>query len=213
MKSAICWIWVLALAVASARAAVVQVGTFSAGSLDGWESKSFRGDTRYEIQQDGDTWVVHARSREAASGLFRKVDIDLRATPYLNWSWRVANLLNGLDERTRDGDDYPARIYVIYSTGPFFWQTAAINYVWSSAQASENTWANAFTERSTMVAVRGNTDAPGAWRQERRDVRADIRRLTGREVTHIDAIAIMTDTDNSGQAAEAWYGDIFFSSQ
>ena len=48
---------------------------------------------------------------------------------------------------------------------------------------------------------------------ERRNVRADFRELFGESVRYVDAVAIMTDTDNTGGTAVAYYGDITFSSE
>ena len=49
---------------------------------------------------------------------------------------------------------------------------------------------------------------PAQWRTHRRNLREDFRRLFGREVDELEGVAVMTDADNSGQRARAWYGDI-----
>ena len=61
-----------------------------------------------------------------------------------------------------------------------------------------------------MVALRSGSAEAGRWMQERRDVRADFQRLFGTDITRLDAVALMTDTDNGGGEARAWYGDISF---
>ncbi len=176
-----------------------------------WEPKIFAGKTRYQPVQYRGRTALQADAMGTASGLVRRTRIDLRTTPYLNWSWAVRERLAGVDEHTKAGDDYPARVYVIFSTGPFFWQTRAINYVWSSNQAPGTVWPNAFVSQSTMVAVRGPDDALGEWHSEKRNVLDDIRRLSGESVEQLEAVAIMTDTDNSGGKTRAWYGGLFFS--
>jgi len=62
-----------------------------------------------------------------------------------------------------------------------------------------------------MLALRSSTDEAATWYQEKRNVAADLKEFFGTEIRYIDAIAIMTDTDNSGQETSAQYGDIFFS--
>ncbi|MES9927398.1 MAG: DUF3047 domain-containing protein, partial [Candidatus Thiodiazotropha sp. 6PDIVS] len=47
---------------------------------------------------------------------------------------------------------------------------------------------------------------------ERRDIKQDFKTFFGEDVTEIDVVAIMTDTDNTDSTATAWYGDIYFSS-
>lgn len=179
--------------------------------FSGWQTKVFAGETRYQPVEFLSRAALQADSMGTASGLVRRTRIDLRTTPYLNWSWAVRGRLGGVDEHAKSGDDYPARVYVIFSTGPFFWQTRAINYVWSNNQPPGTVWPNAFTAKSTMVAVRGPDDTLATWYDEKRNVAEDIRRLTGESVDQLEAVAIMTDTDNSGGKTRAWYGGLFFS--
>ncbi len=194
-------------------AETLPIGRFSAGELDGWEEKSFVGNTRYEIVDMPQGKTLYARARKSASGMFKKVRIDLTRTPWLHWSWRVDETFAGNDERSKAGDDYPARIYVVVDGGMFFWRTRAVNYVWSSNQPVGTSWPNAFTGNAMMVAVRSGAVDAGRWVQERRNVREDLKRLFGKDFTHIDAVAVMTDSDNTGQSASAFYGDIYFAGE
>ena len=188
----------------------LEVARFSAADMSGWKKKSFVGETRYRLREDGDKQALYADSRAAASGLFREIEVDLDQMPYLHWTWKVENLVNGGDERGKQGDDYAARIYVVFSGGLLFWRTRAINYVWSSRESPGSTWPNAFTANAQMIAVRSGPESLGTWLSERRDVKADYQRLFGSEPGKIVAVALMTDTDNTKSAAVAWYGDIWF---
>lgn len=189
----------------------VEIARFSAGDLAGWQAKSFLGETRYALVTDDGRTVLRADSDGTASGLYREIAVDLQRTPVLNWSWKVDRVLDGNDERTRAGDDYPARIYVVFSGGLRFWRTRAINYVWSSHQPVGSEWPNAFTGNARMIAVDSGPGQTGQWVMHARDVHEDYRRLFRAEPGRVDAVAIMTDTDNSRQSATAWYGDIWFS--
>jgi hypothetical protein len=201
-----------ALALAGTADTLV-IGDFSHGDLDGWSAKAFAGRTRYVLVPDAGRHVLKADSRAAASGLYKEIAIDLSKTPYLHWSWKVSNTLGRLDEHTKRGDDYPARVYVVFSGGLFFWRTRAINYVWSNDQPPGTIWENAFTGNARMIAVRSGDAQAGHWFSERRDVRKDYQHLFGEDALRADAVAVMTDTDNSGTAAVAYYGDIYFSSE
>jgi hypothetical protein len=56
-------------------------------------------------------------TRDSASMLFRHVDIDLTAYPMLAWRWFIELPINSpLDERTREGDDHPARLFLRFLT-------------------------------------------------------------------------------------------------
>ena len=228
------------LATAGEDAGKVNVANFSAGDLTGWEEESFKEHSQYDFVLKGsvlkggvpvesvtadsvadqsqntsnpEVKVLRARTQGQASGLFKEVRIDLRETPFLNWSWQVQNLFEGNDEKTKEGDDYPARIYVLVSGGIFFWNTKAINYVWSSNQPVGSEWPNAYTGNARMLAVRSGEEQVGQWVNERRNIREDLQRLFGEDITNIDAVAVMVDGDNTGQSASSYFGDIFFSKQ
>jgi len=190
----------------------VIVGNFSAADLTGWEVKEFDGKTHYQLDEIGGTRVLKAVSEATASGLVKKQHIDLHKTPYLQWRWRIENRLQAMNEKTRVGDDYAARVYVIVNGGWAFWKTRAINYVWSANQQKQTVWPNAFVgENAVMIALRNQHDATGVWYQQKRNVKMDFKQQFGEDIQYIDALAIMTDTDNAKGHAVSYYGDIFFS--
>ncbi len=196
-----------------ALAEQIHVGRFSSSDLNGWQEKSFVEHSQYSLSQDMDKTILKAQTSATASGMFHKIDIDLNKTPYLNWSWKVDNIYQGNDEHSKAGDDYPARVYVVVSGGLFFWNTRAINYVWSSNQTIGTSWENAYTGNARMLAVRSGADETGQWRNEKRNIREDLKMLFGKDTGEINAVAIMSDSDNTQQSATAYYGDISFSSE
>ena len=201
------------LLVSNAYAEQIHITHFSQDGLQGWDEKSFVGNTHYQLADNDGIKVLKAETHASASGLFREIDIDLNKTPYLNWTWKVDNIYQNNNERSKDGDDYPARIYVVVSGGVFFWKTRAVNYVWSSNQPIGTNWENAYTGNARMIALRSGESETGQWLTEKRNIRDDLKQLFGEEIDEINAIAIMSDSDNSGQRATAWYGDIFFSTE
>ena len=188
------------------------IGEFSAHRLDDWEQKSFKGQTQYRLQSVDGIVALKADSRAAGSGMFKERRIDLQQTPFLNWSWRIDQRLSGLNEQSKAGDDYAARIYVVVKSGWAFWQTKAVNYVWAGNTAKDKVWPNAFAgDHAMMLALRGPEAPLQVWLHEKRNIRADLQTLFGEDIRHIDAVALMTDTDNSNGQALAYYGDIWFS--
>ena len=192
---------------------IVRIADFESGDLSGWGEKQFRGKTNYMIVHNGDRNALIATSSASASGLYKEIRIDLEKTPYLNWSWKAQNTLTGLNEFTKAGDDYCARIYVIFKHATFFWKTELLTYVWSSNQPIGATWPNAYTSNAMTVAVQSGSKNVGRWLSQKRHVSADYRRLFGKDRQVADGVALMTDTDNSGQSATAYYGNIFFTSK
>jgi hypothetical protein len=190
------------------------IGYFSAGSLDKWESKAFKSRTQYELANLAGVTVLKAESADSASGLFKEQRIDLQKTPFMNWCWRIENRLGNSNEQTQSGDDYAARVYVIVSSGLVFWRTRAINYVWASTSPKGKIWPNAFAgDHAMMIALRSSNDQTNTWYTEKRNLLADLRQQFGENIRYIDAVAVMTDTDNAQGKATAYYGDIYFSNQ
>jgi hypothetical protein len=188
------------------------IGHFSSGSLEHWEAKKFKGQTKYQLVELAGSGVLRADSADSASGLFKKQRIDLQKTPYMNWRWRLDKRLGNINEQTKSGDDYAARVYVVVSGGLAFWRTRAINYVWASTSPKNKIWPNAFAgDHAMMIALRSSSDQTGTWYTEKRNILADLKQQFGEDINYIDAIAIMTDTDNAHGNVTAYYGDIYFS--
>jgi len=189
------------------------IGDFSHGRLDGWKERIFSGRNQWRLIHENGLAFLRAESRRTASAWYRAIRVDLRRTPWLHWRWRVPKPSGAANERAKSGDDFAARIYVVISGGVFFWRARALNYVWASHAPIGASWPNPFTHRAIMVAVDSGQHHAGQWREHRRNILKDCRRLLGQDITHIDGVAIMTDTDNAGGAARADYGDIWFTSR
>lgn len=183
---------------------------YSPETIMQWESKSFVGNTQYRVHLDQalNQSVIRAESRNAASGLFHEERIDLNKTPWLSWSWKVETFPTLTDEQVKSGDDYAARIYIVIKDGWTLLGTKAINYVWSQQSPAETAWPNPFAgNRAMMLAVHSGTEDKG-WVMEKRNLREDLKQVFGKEFRYIDAIAIMTDTDNSQSSAVSYYSGL-----
>lgn len=198
----------------AAESATQTIGSFASGSIRGWKPLTFKGETHYQIVLDGDQQVLRADSSASASGLIVKKRIDLTRTPYLTWRWKIAEQTKSNRETTRAGDDYAARIYVIIDGGLLFWKSRALNYVWAYGSPTGTIWPNAFAgDNAIMMALRSQYDPINVWHTEKRNVLEDLKQVFGENIRYIDAVALMTDSDNTGVAITAYYGDIVFSNQ
>ncbi len=196
------------------KADQLPVANFSKSSLEGWEDKVFTGTTSYQLFQLKDKKVLMAESQDSASGLIKKIHVDLKKYPYLNWSWSIENRLDIKNEKIKSGDDYAARIYVVVGGGILLWRTRAVNYVWANEASKGEIWQNAFAGKNAiMMALRSRQDKTSTWYSEKRNVYEDLKRLFGTEFHFIDNIALMTDTDNSHGQVKSYYGDIYFSTK
>lgn len=213
------------------------VGDFSSGDVGthppvGWEKLAFDkipDHTHYQSVEDGDRVVIRAQSQSSASVLIRKVEIDPREYPILEWQWKIAGVLKKGDARQKKGDDYAARIYISFAYDPSLlsfverikYRTAkllygeyppsgVLNYIWGNKVPINTIIPSPYTDRSMMVVVQSGDYRARQWVREERNVLLDFREAFKAEPPMITSVAIMTDTDNTGESATAWYGDIVF---
>ncbi len=193
----------------------------------GWEALTFPRvprHTRYLVVRDGVGWVLRAESDAAASGLYRPLDLDPKVYRVLSWRWKVENVLAKADPRRKDGDDYAARVYVAFRYEPAaatLWERSrygayrllhgryppglVLNYVWESRLPIGTALDNAYTGRAKIIVARSGAADVGRWVTERHDIYEDYRRIVGGEPPRIAGIALMTDTDDTGERAVAYY--------
>src|SRR4030042_2141720 len=216
---------------------LIEVGPFSADKAgtplpEGWKPLTFKKierHTDYALVKDGDTVVVKAISNASASGLIREIRINPKEYPLIQWRWKVSNILKKGDVHKKEGDDYPARIYITFEHDPktlgFFEKTkyeavrllygqypplAAINYIWESKSPNGTVVPNPFTDRVMMIVVESGGEKVNQWVSEERNVYEDYKQAFHEEPPIISGVAIMTDTDNTGESTVTYYGDILF---
>ena len=178
-----------------------------------WQEETFKGHTGYQVIQEKDGFSLEARCEGTASALYRRIPVDLTKTPILRWSWKIDGIHAGLDDVSKEGDDYAARVYVVYK-GKLPWDINAVNYVWANKQPQGRSWPNAYTGRAMMIAQEsGMPEDSGVWIEESRNVREDFKRYFDRNFSRIDGIAVMTDCDNGGGTATGHYRDIRFTAE
>jgi hypothetical protein len=190
--------------------APLRLSRFAEEGLAGWEHERFADETRYRITDVDGTRVLEATACDAASGLFREIEVDLEQTPVLGWRWWIEAPIAGPDPTSRAGDDFAARVYVVFSGGLAFWRTTALVYVWGSVDAPAMPWRNPFTARAAMVVAERGAPGDARLRPARRNVLEDYRDRFGAEPPAVRAVAVMTDTDQTGACATARYADLRF---
>lgn len=185
--------------------------------------------TTYTLDKDGDTVIIKAVAEASASGLTREMKIDPKEYPIIQWRWKVNNVLKKGDVHRKEGDDYPARIYITFQYDPSklglfekakyemirllygqYPPLAAINYIWESNAPKGTMVPNPYTDRVMMIVVESGETRLKQWVSEERNIYDDYKQAFGHEPPMISGVAIMTDTDNTNESATAYYGDILF---
>ena len=229
-------LFVSASALMSAEKHKMIVGDFSkqTESLpESWNVLTFGSieeHTTYSLVNDDEIKVVKAESNESASGLTKKIQFNPKEYPYLSWRWKVNKAIPGTDVTSKSGDDYAARIYVIFKYDvndlpkaeqsrvnmyKFFKgklpPLATLNYIWGNKMDLGRIVSSPYTNRVKMVILKNKDSSLQEWHMEERNIYEDYKAAFGEEPKDVTSIAIMTDTDNTGAMAETYFGDIIVS--
>jgi DUF3047 family protein len=224
------WLCGLALAADADAIAPFSGGTPGRELPAGWHSYALGRPQRltdYSLVDADGRVVLKAVADASASALIHPLRARPKETPWLTWSWRVERVLAKADILTKAGDDYPARVYVLfdYDTAklPVIERVklaaarlvygdavpaAALCYVWDNRQpVGFATW-SAYTKRLRMIVLESGAERIGRWVREQRNVAQDFRNAFADEAPPITAVIVAADTDNTGEKAVSYFGDI-----
>jgi len=195
-------------AIAQSTVEAMRFSGLQAGApLPAWlKPQTFAGrprHTEFALVADEGRTVLRARALASASGLARELSVDLRTHPLLAWRWKVMNLIARSDMMTKPGDDFPARLYVAFGR-------RALCYVWDSRLPVGTIAPNAWSDRVQMVVADSGAALLGRWLARERNVAEDFRRGFGMEPPVASGVVVSADTDNTGESAESYFGDIEF---
>jgi hypothetical protein len=179
----------------------------------GWTKyATLGGRARYELditREDGQR-ALHLMSRDEHTTIAKTIRVNLRATPVLEWSWKIARLPAGGDIRRKETSDLTGHLFVVWPRAPSLLRSRLIGYVWDGLIPAGSIEPSRKTRVVTFIVARSGTGDLHRWVVERRNVADDYRRLFGEEPDPPAAVAISIDTNDTGSAAEAFIGRIAF---
>ena len=175
--------------------------------------RKIKKETSYTLGSNDNGNYLKSEAKGQASGLGIEKKINLNKTPILNITWKVEKDLFGIDEKTKKGHDYAARVFVIKKTGKTALSNRAINYIFSSNNNIGEYWTSPFTKKSIDYVLSTTKNNLNEWVTVSTNVKEDFQKLYNLNVEEIEGVAIMTDTDNSKKTAIAYYQNIYFSSE
>ena len=179
--------------------------------------------TEYTIEKDGDRSCLRAESNASASGLILNKEFNVFEYPKLTWRWKISNVYLKGNAEEKSGDDYPLRIYVIFKYDPdkaSFAQRikygiakaiygeyppqSSLTYIWESKAHNKRIITSPFTEEAKMVILEAGEDKVGRWLQEDVDIVEDYRKAFGNMPPAVASLAIMNDSDNTGERSVSY---------
>jgi hypothetical protein len=196
-------------------------------SLEGWQPLTFpkiEQHTQYDVVALGDGGrALRAQARGSASGLIRTNTFDATRLPVLRWRWKTDSVYRKGNAERKSGDDYPIRVYVVFTYDPdragFAMRAkyalarklygeypphSSLNYIWANRLHDRRILPSPYTGRSQMVVLRAGTRHVGTWVEEEVNVVEDYRAAFGEDPPPEARLAVMSDADNTGEAAVAY---------
>ena len=191
----------------------IEVFSFTEEELKTLKVKKIKKFTEYQIGSNANGNYLRAKAEGQASGLGKEIKINLDKTPFINITWKVENNLNGINEKSKKGHDFAARVFVVKKTGITALSNRAINYVFSSNEDIGENWRSPYTKNSIDYVLSTTEINDNEWITVKSNVKNDFKNLHNLDVNEIDGVAILTDTDNSKMKAVSYYQNIYFSSE
>ena len=185
---------------------------FTKKEFDNLTVRKIKKNTKYTLGSNENGNFLRAEAEGQASGLGKEIFINLNKTPFLNITWKIEKDLSGINERSKKGHDYAARVFVIKKTGSTVLSNRAINYVFSSNEEIGQYWRSPFTKKSIDYVLATTKNNNNEWVTVKTNVKKDFKKLHELEVDELNGVAIMSDTDNSKRKSIAYYQNIYFSS-
>lgn len=204
-------VWVEVISGSDQTSYPKMVESFREGWEKRWKEKTFMFKSRnhFQIVQESDNPVLKMESERSASGLVREMKIEPLTSGRISWRWKVEKCLAAnTDERLKKGDDYAARLFIIFETHFLSWKTRSVCYVWAGNETVGSIYKNPYSKSVATVVLQSGDQHAGRWITEDRDFVADYRRYFRKEPARLSGVAIMVDTDNTGSRATAWFDDI-----
>ena len=195
------------------KSEILKVFDFTEEEFSQLKKRKVKGETSWKLGSNEEGNYIRAEAEGVGSGLGKEVSIDLNKTPIINITWRVEKDLSGIIENSKKGHDFAARVFVVKKTGSTALSNRAINYVFSSNNNVGETWRSPYTKKSIDYVLATTLKNDNEWITVKSNVKEDFKKLHDLDISELNGVAIMTDTDNSKLKAVAYYQNIFFSSK
>lgn len=188
--------------------------------------------TKYELVEVDGAVALAADAEEGGTGLYRKIRVDLRRHPVIEFRWRVPPREEGEtplhaaartspmlrislafhgDVARLDFDDR-AKLRLAKMLTVNGLPYASMLYVWKLGHPVGTVLHSPHTDRVRYVVAENSASRVGEWVVIRRNVLEDYRRAFGEEPSDVLAVGLMTDPGDDGSRRRGYYGDITFRS-
>jgi hypothetical protein len=202
-------------------------------TLDNWKPFYFpkiKKHSVYTIENEGGRHYLKASSTASASAIVYKESFSVHDYPRARWRWKVMNLYARGVPGTKEGDDYPLRVYFMFEFDPEssgimerikygfakslygeYPPQSSLSYVWSSKDGPETFAASPYTDKAVLIMTEKGPAKAGAWVDEEVNIVEDYQKAFGTKPPARARIAVMNDSDDTGESSVSYmeYIEVF----
>jgi len=174
----------------------------------GWVSRNQKNMTKvYSVQAEGGEKFLHSDAKNLSVQIIYSMKWDIKDYPIFSWRWRALTFPTGSNEQIKSGGDSVLGVYVVFSGRPF---VTATKYVWSDTLPTGMAFDSPYSSGTKIMVLRSGRANAGVWVTEERNLLSDYEQSFGKGEKHVaaQAIAILTDSDNTHSFAVGDYADI-----
>tara|TARA_Y100001960_G_scaffold297536_1_gene344020 strand:- start:559 stop:1185 length:627 start_codon:yes stop_codon:yes gene_type:complete len=178
---------------------------FSNEGMKLFKKRGFGKKTLYTNGKDDKGWFLKAEADSSATGLGMEIDKELlKEMPFLNITIKIERDFDNIDQTTKDGHDWAARVMIGYGKKI---GSKLVSLAHSSFLEEGFLQISPWTKGSRDYVI--SNDKSGEWHTRKINVRELLEETHGISFTNF--IAIFTDSNNSKQKVVAYYRDIYLS--
>ena len=215
----IAFVWCVGLTIPNWPGVAGQA-VFKFEPANDWRYMSFPGRQGAQFKASGgDTVIVLA---EAGVGvLWHPVPLKLSGAGHARWRWRVTAGVGPTDLTKKGGDDRTLAVYFVFSDGLVAVENTdlmdllrqgkgyLLMYVWGGLAAAGTILPSPYFDGRGRTIMKRAADAPmGVWFKETADLRSDFRSAFGRLPGRLVAVAVSSDSDDTGGVNIAAVADL-----
>jgi hypothetical protein len=202
-------------------------------NLSNWEPLYFpkiKEHSTYTVVSEKGYSFLKTESRSSASAIVSRKTFNVFEYPRMRWKWKVDNVYTKGDIREKSGDDYPIRVYITFQYDPErasvgerleygiaralygkYPPDSTLNYVWTGQEIAERIITSPYTDRAKIIILETGRSKVGDWVEETVNILDDYRAAFGKDPPQTAGIAIMNDSDNTGEMAVSYieYIEVF----
>jgi len=175
----------------------------------GWELKEKVGTPIIKLEKEDDIYALHLISEQSSFGLTKKINIDIKKYPYLNFRWKAIELPRNGDFRKKETDDQAAQIYVAFGT--FKLTAKIVGYLWENKLPKLTTGVSPAWSKTRLIVLESGSEKIGEWVCEKRNIYNDYKDFFEKEPPEAKLLSLYINSQHTKSRAESYFGEIYFS--